>query len=657
MSKNENHEFEPARLIVAAVLLAAVTAFDRIPSIRNWLQDSGTLAPYIRFALYLVPYLIVGFPVLKEAVSGLIHGELLDENFLMTVATAGAFILGEYPEAVFVMLFSQTGEFFEDFAEGRSRKSIAGLLNLRPETASVDAAGVITEKKLEDVHPGDIILVRPGEKIPADGEIIEGRTTIDTAALTGESVPREAASGSIVLSGCLNLTGFIKLRVTKEADESTVARILELVENAGERKARAEKFITRFARIYTPAVICTAVLIAILPPLMLNASWRKWIYRALSFLVISCPCALVISIPLGFFGGIGAASRKGILFKGSNFVDALSRLETAVFDKTGTLTKGTFCVQAVHGKNSELLLELAALAESRSAHPLAKTVVDAWMKADGEMPRIIDGKRIGSVTETAGQGISAIIDGHSVLCGNEKLLAAEGIMTEHCGLCQTLEESGNEVWTPTVAGPLAGTVIHVSCDGEYLGHIIVSDTLKPSAGSALRKLKDLGVKKAVLLTGDNASAAEAVARMTGIDEVKSGLLPQDKVTCLEEIMNGNKSAGRETGTTAFTGDGINDAPVLMRADIGIAMGAFGSDAAIEAADVVIMDDDPAKVALSVLIARKTLRIVKENIWFALFVKGAILVLSATGVTGLWAAVFADVGVSMLAILNSLRAGR
>lgn len=657
MSKNENHEFEPARLIVAAVLLAAVTAFDRIPSTRNWLQDSGTLAPYIRFALYLVPYLIVGFPVLKEAVSGLIHGELLDENFLMTVATAGAFILGEYPEAVFVMLFSQTGEFFEDFAEGRSRKSIAGLLNLRPETASVDAAGVITEKKLEDVHPGDIILVRPGEKIPADGEIIEGRTTIDTAALTGESVPREAASGSIVLSGCLNLTGFIKLRVTKEADESTVARILELVENAGERKARAEKFITRFARIYTPAVICTAVLIAILPPLMLNASWRKWIYRALSFLVISCPCALVISIPLGFFGGIGAASRKGILFKGSNFVDALSRLETAVFDKTGTLTKGTFCVQAVHGKNSELLLELAALAESRSAHPLAKTVVDAWMKADGEMPRIIDGKRIGSVTETAGQGISAIIDGHSVLCGNEKLLAAEGIMTEHCGLCQTLEESGNEVWTPTVAGPLAGTVIHVSCDGEYLGHIIVSDILKPSAGSALRKLKDLGVKKAVLLTGDNASAAEAVARMTGIDEVKSGLLPQDKVTCLEEIMNGNKSAGRETGTTAFTGDGINDAPVLMRADIGIAMGAFGSDAAIEAADVVIMDDDPAKVALSVLIARKTLRIVKENIWFALFVKGAILVLSATGVTGLWAAVFADVGVSMLAILNSLRAGR
>ncbi|MBQ0167646.1 MAG: heavy metal translocating P-type ATPase [Treponema sp.] len=660
MLKNENAENARAgiKLLVTAGLLAAVVAVDKFLLDQGTVLSSpgvnqGTVLWFVRLALYLVPYLLVGTSVLKEAAEGLIHGELLDENFLMAAATVGAFILGEYPEAVFVMLFSQTGEFFEEYAEGKSRSSISELLNLRPETAFVEGdGGVITEKRLEDVHPGDTVIVRPGEKIPSDGEIIEGSTTINTAALTGESLPREASEGSIVLSGCLNLSGFIKVRVTKEAEDSTVQKILELVEHSSEQKAPAEKFITKFARIYTPAVVGAAVLMAVLPPLLLKASWSTWVYRALSFLVISCPCALVISIPLGFFGGIGAASRKGILIKGSSYIDALSRLGTAAFDKTGTLTKGTFSVQAVHGENADELLELAALAESRSTHPVAQSVVQAWKEAEGEMPRFLDEGRLGAVTEKAGQGVTAVIDGHTVCCGNEKLMKECGISVERCEICHPHEGEAH------TAACLTGTTVHVSCDGAYLGHIVVSDTIKAGAADAIRQLKALGVQKTVLLTGDNAPAAEAAARSLGMDEVKSGLLPQDKVACIETLLSEADSTGAGSGTrtVAFTGDGINDAPVLMRADIGIAMGALGSDAAIEAADVVLMDDDPAKIALSVKLARRTMAIVRENIWFALLVKGAVLALSAAGLTGMWAAVFADVGVSVLAILNALRAG-
>lgn len=627
-----------AKLIVTAVLLTGVILTDRLCA-----GCMFTSLWFVRLALYLVPYLLIGFPVLKEAAEGIVHGDLLDENFLMAAATIGAFVLGEYAEAVFVMLFSQTGEFFEEYAEGQSRKSIEGLLNLRPDTAYVEQGGILVEKKLADVHIDDIVVVRPGEKIPADGEITEGSTTIDTAALTGESLPREASAGSLILSGCINLTGFIKLRVTKEADESTVAKILELVENDADKKAPAEKFITRFARIYTPAVTGAALLMAILPPLLLKASWHVCIYRALSFLVISCPCALVISIPLGFFGGIGAASRKGILIKGSSYIDALSRLGTAVFDKTGTLTKGTFSVQAVHSENADELLELAALAECRSTHPVAGALVRAWKNEDGSMPRHLDESRLTSVTETAGQGVSAIIDGHTILCGNGKLMESAGIAIDSCTQCHTAESS-------------SGTTVHVSRDGVYLGHVVAADTVKETSRQAIADLKALGVRKVVMLTGDTAATADAVGRTLDIDDVKSGLLPQDKIACLDILLKEAQSAEKGKRTVAFTGDGINDAPVLMRSDVGIAMGALGSDAAIEAADVVLMDDNPEKVAAAVRISRRTMAIVRENIVFALAVKGAILALSASGITGMWAAVFADVGVSVLAILNALRAG-
>lgn len=621
MLKNEH------KLIVTAGLLAAAVAVDRL------LLDQGTVLWFIRLALYLVPYLLVGTSVLKEAAEGLIHGELLDENFLMAAATVGAFILGEYPEAVFVMLFSQIGEFFEDYAEGKSRSAVSELLNLRPETAFVEEDGGVTEKRLEDIHPGDTVIVRPGERIPADGVIVEGSTAVDTAALTGESLPRTALEGSMVLSGCLNLSGLIKVRVTKENSESTAAKILELIENADERKAHSEKFISRFAHIYTPAVTGAAVLVAILPPLIFGQSWRVWVYRALSFLVISCPCALVISIPLGFFGGIGAASRKGILIKGSSSIDVLARLKTAVFDKTGTLTAGTFSVQSVLGENPEKVLESAALAECGSTHPIAKSIVYAWEHGNGRESRILDKSRVGAVSETPGQGVAAIIDGHEVRCGNALF----------AGNADAAKESPAE------------TTVHVSVDGIWTGCIIVSDTIKETARQAISSLKALGVRKTVLLTGDGAEAAESVGKALAIDEVKSGLLPQDKVACLESLIR-EAHAGSDSGTVAFTGDGINDAPVLMKADAGIAMGAMGSDVAIEAADIVLMDDNPEKVPEAVRISRKTLTIVRENIWFALSVKGAVLVLSACGVTGMWAAVFADVGVSVLAILNSLRAG-
>lgn len=637
MSKNEYQEVAEQhhagiRLLVSAALLITAAAADRLLPGQS---DQGTVLWFIRLALYLVPYLLAGIPVLKEAAEGLFHGELLDENFLMAAATIGAFFLGEYAEAVFVMLFSQTGEFFEEYAEGRSRTSIEGLLKLRPATAFVEAGGVITEKQLEDVHTGDIVTVRPGERIPVDGEIIEGITTLDTAALTGESLPRDAGPGSVVLSGCMNLTGFIKIRVTKEAEDSTISKILELVENAGERKAPQEKFITRFARIYTPAVVSAAVLMAVIPPLLLNASWHDWVYRALSFLVISCPCALVISIPLGFFGGIGAASRMGILIKGSSCIDTLARLGTAVFDKTGTLTKGVFSVQALHGDDTDQLLELAAHAESRSTHPVALAIVEAWQNPEGQAPRLIDESRLGAVSEKAGQGVVAEIDGHTVCCGNEKLMNAEGI---------------------TTAAHPSATTVHVSLDGAYLGCIEAADTVKETARQAVSELKALGVSKVVMLTGDTKAAAETAARSLGIEDVRSALMPQDKVACLEGLI---QEAGAAPGkkTVAFTGDGINDAPVLMRADAGIAMGALGSDAAIEAADVVIMDDNPEKLADAVWLSRKTMAIVRENIWFALAVKGAVLGFSAAGISGMWAAVFADVGVSILAILNAMRAGQ
>lgn len=654
------------KLLVTAVLLALVIAFDRLSALHS--VDQGTVLWYIRLALYLVPYLLVGLPVLKEAAEGLIHGELLDENFLMAAATVGAFFLGEYAEAVFVMLFSQTGEFFEEYAEGKSRNSITGLLNLRPDTALVEDGGSLVEKELSAVHTGDIVVVRPGDRIPADGNIIEGSTTIDTAALTGESLPREAQKGSLVLSGCINLTGLIKIRVTREADESTAAKIIELIEHAGEKKAPQEKFITRFARIYTPAVTGAAVLMAVLPPLLLKADWNIWIYRALSFLVISCPCALVISVPLGFFGGIGAASRMGILIKGSSSIDTLAHLGTAAFDKTGTLTKGVFSVQAVHSGDAGRLLELAALAESRSTHPVAKAVVDAWKNADGNMIRTLDENRLSTVSETVGQGVTAVIDGHTVCSGSEKLMKAAGISVEHCTSCHPHE--GDE----HTAACLTGTTVHVSCDGVYLGHVVVSDTVKDTARQAIDALKALGVQKTVLLTGDNNTAAQAVGLELGMDDVKASLLPQDKLACLEALLEeaasavpGKRGTARSGAaafnsersgkrTVAFTGDGINDAPVLMRADVGIAMGALGSDAAIEAADVVIMDDNPGKVADAVRLSRRTMAVVRENIWFALAVKAAVLALSAAGVTGMWAAVFADVGVSILAIMNALRSG-
>ncbi len=580
----------------------------------------------LRLLLFLVPYLLAGGDVLWRALRNILRGQVFDENFLMAVATIGAFCIGEYPEAVLVMVFYQVGEWFQGYAVGRSRSSIAALMDIRPDHANLETPDGLRQADPEEIAVGDVIVVKSGERIPLDGTVLEGRSTVDTAALTGESLPRETGPGDAVISGCINIGGLLRVRVSKPYGESTVAKILDLVENSSSKKARAENFITRFARIYTPLVVMAAVLLAVLPPLLFQEAWGIWIQRALIFLVISCPCALVISIPLGFFGGIGGASRRGILVKGSNYLEALSRAEIVVFDKTGTLTKGTFTVTAVHPDilPEDRLLELAALAESYSDHPISRSLREAYHKE-------IDASRVTGTEDIPGHGVSARVDGRLVQAGSGKLMERMGIPYRNCHR--------------------TGTIVHVAVDGEYAGHIVIADEIKPDAADAVAALKSQGVRKTVMLTGDQPAVGESVAEALGIDEVHAGLLPADKVDHVEQLLG--EKHGR--GTLAFVGDGINDAPVLSRADIGIAMGALGSDAAIEAADVVLMDDKPSKIADAIRISRKTRRIVQQNIVFALGVKLLVLVLGACGVASMWAAVFADVGVSVLAILNAMRA--
>ena len=576
-----------------------------------------------KLAAFAVPYLIAGYDVLWSAIRNIFRGQIFDEKFLMAVATAGAFAIKEYPEAAAVMLFYQVGELFQSIAVGKSRKSIAALMDIRPDKAVVLRDGAEHEVSPEEVGIGETILVRPGEKIPLDGEIIEGTTTVNTSALTGESMPLDKKTGDSVISGCVNLTGAVKVKVQSDFGGSTVSKILELVENSSEKKAKVENFITRFARWYTPCVVGGAVLLAMIPPLLFSQPWSEWINRALIFLVVSCPCALVVSVPLSFFCGMGAASKRGILIKGANYIETLSDVDTVVFDKTGTLTQGTFSVNAIHPNNiSEAeLLDIAAAAESYSSHPVALSII----KAHGGH---IDKNRIGKVTELAGLGLEAEIDGNVFYCGNGKLMEKFGADWHECRL--------------------GGTVIHISRGAEYLGHIVISDDIKPEAKKAIARLKELGVKKTVMLTGDSEKVAASVAKEVGADEYRAGLLPGDKVDAIETILSSGNHA-------AFAGDGINDAPVLTRADIGIAMGAIGSDAAIESADIVLMDDDLQRLPEAIQLSRKTMNIVRQNIAFALGVKLLILLLGALGVAGMWTAVFGDVGVMILAILNALRA--
>ncbi len=618
------------RIITSFSLLIVLTIVCRIVE----------LPTVLRGVLYLIPYLVIGYDILRKAWKGIRNHQVFDENFLMAVATVGAFLLGEYAEGSAVMLFCQIGELFQSVAVGRSRQNIADLMDIRPDYANLLTDGQIKKVDPDDVEIGSVIVVNPGEKIPIDGTVIEGKTSLDTGALTGESVPRDAAEGDTVFSGCINLTGVIHIETTKEFGESTVSKILDLVENSSMKKARMENFITRFARYYTPAVCYGALALAILPPLFLTLTgmtgtagvfqvWADWITRALTFLVISCPCALVISVPLSFFGGIGCASSKGILVKGSNYLEALANTKYVVFDKTGTLTKGVFEVTEIHpaeGMDEKELLQAAAYAESASSHPISLSL----RKAYGQE---IDINRVKDIEELAGHGVRACVDGRIILAGNEKLMRREGI------LCET--------------GPDAGTLVYVAADGTYMGCIVISDVIKPTARQAILSLKNSGVKRTVMLTGDSQSAAAKAARETGVDEVKSELLPADKVSEVEKLL---QQKG-EKEMLAFVGDGINDAPVLSRADVGIAMGALGSDAAIEAADIVLMDDDPAKIALAMKISVKTLRIVKENIIFALTVKAICLILGAFGIAGMWLAIFADVGVMVLAVLNATRALR
>lgn len=577
------------------------------------------------FLMYLIPYIIVGYDVLKKAATGVINRQMFDECFLMTLATFGAFAVGEFSEAVGVMLFYQVGEVFQDLAVNRSRTSITELMDIVPESANLERDGQMTEVDPDDVEVGDIIVIRPGEKVPLDGVILSGDSFLDTSALTGESVPQKVLPGDEIFSGCINGSGILRVRVTKEFDDSTVAQILELVENASVRKAKIENFITRFAKYYTPAVVAAAAAIAVFPPLVLSGEWMEWLIRACTFLVISCPCALVISVPLSFFGGIGALSRKGVLVKGGNYVEALARMDTVVFDKTGTLTKGVFTVKELLPENvsEEELLKITAYAESASTHPIAKSVVEAYGKGVSEA-------EIEGLEEIAGCGVKAVISGKNVLAGNEKLMKLENIEFKRTDK--------------------SGTIIYTAVDGVYAGAIVIGDEIKPSARTAIERLKAIGVRNAVMLTGDKRNVAERTAEALGITSCHAELLPGDKVRIVEEIL----SQEGPKKTTAFAGDGINDAPVLMRADIGIAMGSMGSDAAIEAADVVLMDDDPTKIADSIRIARKTVIIAKENIVFALSVKGLILILGAAGIANMWAAVFADVGVAVIAILNSMR---
>ena len=600
------------RILVSAVLFA----------LSFLLPLSGVL----RLFYFATVYAVVGWDVLWRAAHNIAHGQVFDENFLMALATIGAFVLGEFPEAVEVMLFYQIGELFQSYAVGKSRQSITALMDIRPDYANIERDGALEQVDPDEVAVGDIIVIKAGEKIPLDGVIIEGSSSLDTAALTGESLPREVAAGDDVISGCINQSGLLRVRVSKEFGESTVSKILDLVENSSSKKARAENFITKFARYYTPVVVIGAVLLALLPPLLLGGSWNTWIERALIFLVISCPCALVISIPLSLFGGIGGASKAGILVKGSNYLEALSETEIVVFDKTGTLTKGVFQVTAVHPDTlpESRLLELAALAESFSDHPISRSLRQAYGKP-------IDSSRVSDVEELSGHGVQARVDGLLICAGNGKLMDRTGVQWHDCHL--------------------TGTVVHIAVDGCYGGHIVISDTVKPDAAGAIAALKQMGIRQTVMLTGDARAVAEQTAGQLGLDSFHAGLLPADKVARVEELLE-QKSA---KGKLAFVGDGINDAPVLSRADIGIAMGGLGSDAAIEAADIVLMDDQPSKIASAMRISKKTLRIVKQNIVFSLGVKGLILLLGAVGLASMQAAIFADVGVMILAVLNASRA--
>lgn len=600
------------RILVSAVLFA--------------LSFLLPLSGVFRLFYFITVYAVVGWDVLWRAARNIAHGQVFDENFLMALATIGAFVLGEFPEAVEVMLFYQIGELFQSYAVGKSRQSITALMDIRPDYANIERGGALEQVDPDEVAVGDIIVIKAGEKIPLDGVIIEGSSSLDTAALTGESLPREVAAGDDVISGCINQSGLLRVRVSKEFGESTVSKILDLVENSSSKKARAENFITKFARYYTPVVVIGAVLLALLPPLLLGGSWNTWIERALIFLVISCPCALVISIPLSFFGGIGGASKAGILVKGSNYLEALSETEIVVFDKTGTLTKGVFQVTAVHPDTlpESRLLELAALAESFSDHPISRSLRQAYGKP-------IDSSRVSDVEELSGHGVQARVDGLLICAGNGKLMDRTGVQWHDCHL--------------------TGTVVHIAVDGCYGGHIVISDTVKPDAAGAIAALKQMGIRQTVMLTGDARAVAEQTAGQLGLDSFHAGLLPADKVARVEELLE-QKSA---KGKLAFVGDGINDAPVLSRADIGIAMGGLGSDAAIEAADIVLMDDQPSKIASAMRISKKTLRIVKQNIVFSLGVKGLILLLGAVGLASMQAAIFADVGVMILAVLNASRA--
>ena len=606
------------RIIVTFLLFAVLMVCEHTGRMDGWNK-------IVLFVIYLVPYLVIGYDIVYKAARNISHGQVFDENFLMMIATFGAFGVGEYSEAVAVMLFYQVGELFQGYAVGKSRQSISDMMDICPEYANIEEDGVLKQVDPDDVEVGSIIVVKPGERIPLDGIVVEGESLIDTAALTGESVPRSAKAGDEIISGCVNGSGTLKVKTTKEFDDSTVAKILELVENASSKKAKVENFITRFAKYYTPVVTIGAVILAILPPLILGGGWAEWIQRACIFLVISCPCALVISVPLGFFGGIGAASKIGVLVKGSNYLEAVAEMTTIVFDKTGTLTKGEFKVTDVITENGskEELIELAALGEGYSNHPIANSIREAYGKE-------LDLNRVTNTEEIAGHGIKAVIDGKIVLLGNEKLMKSESIF-----------------YTPCKS---MGTVVYVACNGVFEGAVVISDTIKDGAKEAIHDMKQVGVRHTVMLTGDRKEAAETVAQTLGIDEVHAELLPGGKVEQVEALLKAEKEKER----LAFVGDGINDAPVLTRADIGIAMGSMGSDAAIEAADIVLMDDDVTKIASVVKIARKTLRIVKQNIVFALAIKALVLILGALGMANMWEAVFADVGVSVIAILNSMR---
>ncbi len=606
------------RIIVAAVLMIAF----------SFLPVEG----YAAFALFMIPYLVIGYDILIKAGKGIKNHQVFDENFLMAVATVGAIALGDYREGVAVMLFYQIGELFQSYAVGKSRRNISDLMDIRPDYANIERDGEIEEVDPDEVEIGSIIVVKPGEKVPIDGVIIEGTTTLNTSALTGESVPRDASEGDEVISGCINMTGVLRIKTTKEFGESTVSKILDMVENASSRKSRSENFISKFAKYYTPAVCYGALALAVLPPVVrmifmgLSPEWGDWIMRALTFLVISCPCALVISIPLSFFAGIGGASNAGVLVKGSNYLETLAGTKYVVFDKTGTMTQGVFEVTGVHHNTLPMdeILEYAALAESFSSHPISRSLQKAYGKA-------IDQSRVTDVQEVSGKGVIAKVDGRTVAAGNAKLMEMKGISYQECHS--------------------VGTIVHLAVDGEYVGHILIADLLKPHAEEAIRALKAAGIRKTVMLTGDAKRVADKVAVDLGIDEVYSELLPGDKVTMVEKLLS--QKAG-EKEKLAFVGDGINDAPVLSRADIGIAMGAMGSDAAIEAADIVLMDDDPLKIAKAIRIARKCLRIVYENIYFAIGIKVICLILGALGIANMWVAIFADVGVMVIAVLNAIR---